>query len=163
MSVVWGALAGGAVGTVLLSTGLRAAQELGWTRMDLPLLLGTAFTDRRRRAAVLGWLAHFAAGIVFSLVYAGIFLAVGHAGWTFGAVLGAVHAAFSGGALVNILLPAVHPRMGTSATDAEETPLLEPPGLLLRNYGRRTQLVNLGLHVVYGAVVGGFAGGLTSI
>ena len=37
--VVWGALAGGAVGTVVLTSGLQLAQELGLTRMDLPLLL----------------------------------------------------------------------------------------------------------------------------
>jgi len=40
VSVVWGALAGGFVGTIVLTTGLRAAQETGRTRMDSPLLLG---------------------------------------------------------------------------------------------------------------------------
>ena len=44
---LWGALAGGAVGTIVLTSGLRVAQELGLTRMDIPLLLGTIFTDRR--------------------------------------------------------------------------------------------------------------------
>jgi len=71
-----------------------------------------------------------------------------------------VHAAFSGGALVTVLLPAVHPRMGTPWTDAEETPVLEPPGFLLVNYGRRTALLTLLGHIVYGAIVGGFAAGL---
>ena len=42
----WGALGGGVIGTVVLTTGLRTAQEVGWTRMDLPLLLGTIFTGR---------------------------------------------------------------------------------------------------------------------
>ena len=37
---LWGALAGGAVGTIVLTSGLRVAQELGVTRMDIPLLLG---------------------------------------------------------------------------------------------------------------------------
>ena len=32
---IWGALAGGLVGTVVLTSGLRFAQELGWTRMDI--------------------------------------------------------------------------------------------------------------------------------
>lgn len=159
MTTVWGALAGGALGTVVLTSGLRAAQELGWTRMDLPLLLGTAFTPDRRRASVLGYAVHFLNGLVFSLMYAAVFLAVGEAGWAFGAGLGLVHAAFAGGALVNILLPAVHPRMGTPATDAEETPILEPPGFLLRNYGERTALVTVALHIVYGAIIGGFAAG----
>ena len=39
---VWGALAGGFIGTLVLTTSLRTANELGWTRIDLPFLLGTA-------------------------------------------------------------------------------------------------------------------------
>jgi hypothetical protein len=154
---LWGALAGGIVGTVVLSTSLRAAQELGWTRMDIPLLLGTVFTANRSRASVVGYALHFVNGVVFALLYYAIFAAVGRAGWAFGAALGLVHGAFAGGALVSILLPAVHPRMGTPWSDAEETPLLEPPGFLLRNYGERTVLGNLIAHVAYGAIVGGFA------
>ena len=43
---VWGALAGGFMGTLVLTTGLRTANELGLTRVDLPFLLGTAVTAR---------------------------------------------------------------------------------------------------------------------
>ena len=53
----------------------------------------------------------------------------------------------------------VHPRMGTPWSDAEETPLLEPPGFLLVNYGRRTAVWTLIGHVAFGAIVGGFAAG----
>jgi hypothetical protein len=159
--IVWGALAGGAVGTVILTSGLRLAQETGLTRMDIPLLLGTVFTEDRSRASVIGYLVHFANGLVFALVYAGIFEATDHAGWVFGLGLGFVHALFSGGVLITLLLPTVHPRMGSLWSDAEETPLLEPPGFMLFNYGRRTALVTLLLHLAYGAIVGGFAGGLT--
>jgi hypothetical protein len=154
---LWGALAGGAVGTILLTSGLRIAQELGWTRMDIPLLLGTVFTDRRGRASVLGYAIHFGNGLLFALAYYAVFRAVGHAGWLFGALLGFVHASLAGGALLTVLLPAIHPRMGTPWSDAEETPLLEAPGFLLRNYGRRTLIWTLAGHVVYGAIVGGFA------
>jgi hypothetical protein len=154
---IWGTLAGGVVGTVVLTSGLRLFQEMGWTRMDIPLLLGTLFTDNRSRASVLGYAIHFANGLLFALAYYGVFRAVGHAGWAFGAALGVVHAAFAGGALVTVLLPAVHPRMGTPWSDAEETPILEPPGFMLINYGRRTMIVTLLAHVAYGAIVGGFA------
>ena len=154
---VWGALAGGAVGTVILTNGLRIAQVAGWTRMDLPLLLGTIFTDNRSRASALGYVVHFVNGLLFALVYYAIFWAVDQAGWGFGAALGLVHAAFAGGALVTVLLPVVHPRMGTPWSDAEETPILEPPGFLLVNYGRRTAIATLLLHIAYGAIVGGFA------
>jgi len=160
MSVVWGALAGGFVGTIVLTTGLRVAQETGRTRMDLPLLLGTAFSANRSRAVVIGYVLHFVNGLLFSLGYAAIFLAVGHEGPAFGAALGLAHGLVSGGPLVNVLLPAMHPRMGTPWTDAEETPLLEPPGFLLTNYGRHTAVVTLVLHVVYGTLVGWFAAGL---
>jgi hypothetical protein len=158
--MVWGALAGGLVGTTVLSTGLRVSQELGWTRMDIPLLLGTVFTANRSRAKALGYAIHFVNGLLFALVYAAVFAAVDQAGWLFGGVLGLVHAAFAGGALVNILLPTVHPRMGTPWTDAEETPLLEQPGFLLRNYGARTAAATVVAHIAYGAIVGGFAAGL---
>jgi hypothetical protein len=157
MVSIWGALAGGVVGTVVLTNGLRIAQALGWTRMDIPLLLGTIFTDNRSRASAIGYAVHFVNGLVFALGYYAIFKAVGHAGWAFGAILGVVHAALSGGVLITVLLPAVHPRMGTLWSDAEETPILEPPGFLLVNYGRRTAIGTLVGHVAYGAIVGGFA------
>jgi hypothetical protein len=154
---VWGALAGGVIGTVVLTSSLRIAQEIGWTRMDIPLLLGTVFSANRSRASVIGYALHFVNGLLFAAVYYAVFRAVGHAGWLFGAALGAVHAAFAGGALVNALLPTIHPRMGTPWSDAEETPLLEPPGFMLMNYGRRTAAATLIAHIAYGAIVGGFA------
>ena len=157
---LWGALAGGLVGTAVLTSGLRAAQEKGWTRMDLPLLLGTAFTSNRNRAQALGFATHFVNGLLFSLLYYAIFRAAGEASWWFGLALGGVHATFAGGALVNVLLPVVHPRMGTPWTDAEETPLLEPPGFMLVNYGPATAGVTFALHLVYGSIVGAFAAGL---
>jgi hypothetical protein len=66
------------------------------------------------------------------------------------------HALFAGTALVNILLPAVHPRMGSGVDAAGSTPLLEPPGFLLLNYGRQTAAATIVAHVAYGAIVDGF-------
>jgi hypothetical protein len=155
-----GALAGGFVGTLVLTTGLRLGQIAGLTRMDIPLLLGTAFTESRSRASAIGYALHFLNGQIFALGYWVIFVAVDQAGWLFGGVLGVVHGAFAGGALVNILLPAVHPRMGTRWADASQTPLLEPPGFMLWNYGRHTALVTMLGHIAYGSIVGGFSAGL---
>jgi hypothetical protein len=157
--IVWGSVAGGLIGTVVVTSGLRISQEMGWTRMDLPLLLGTIFSADRSRASVIGYALHFFNGLVFSLVYAAIFEAVGHAGWDVGLGLGAAHALFAGGGLVTVLLPAVHPRMGTHWTDAEETPILEAPGFMLHNYGRATVLVTVLVHLAYGTIVGAFAAG----
>jgi len=156
---IWGALAGGAIGTIVLTSGVRLAQELGWTRMDIPLLLGTAFADRRSRAMLIGTTIHFVNGLLFAVAYYAVFRAVDQAGWAFGALLGVAHAALAGGVLMTLLLPAVHPRMGTPWSDAEETPLLEAPGFMLLNYGRRTAVWTLLAHVAYGAIVGGFAAG----
>src|ERR671930_368812 len=153
---LWATLAGGLVGTIVLTSSLRLAQELGLTRMDIPLLLGTAFTAHRSRANVIGYFLHFVNGFLFALAYYGVFRAVGHAGWLFGLGLGLVHGLFAGGALINILLPVVHPRMGTAWSDAEETPLLEPPGFMLVNYGPQTGFGSLLGHLLYGAIVGGF-------
>jgi hypothetical protein len=153
---LWEVLAGGFAGTLVLTTALRAASELGFTRMDLPFLLGAAFTPDRSRAKALGYLAHFLLGIAFALVYLALFSALGQAGWWQGALFGTVHAAFVGTIVVNVLLPAIHPRMGTPTTAADSAPLLEPPGFLMLNYGRNTPLVSLVAHVLYGAIIGTF-------
>jgi hypothetical protein len=154
---VSGALAGGFVGTLVLTTALRTANELGLTRVDLPFLLGTALTDDRARAKAVGYLMHLVAGEMFALIYYGIFSAVDASGWALGALLGLLHGIVSATALVNILLPAVHPRMGSTLSAADSHPLLEPPGFLLRNYGRGTPIATLLAHLAYGAIVGGFA------
>jgi hypothetical protein len=152
--VIWGALVGGLLGTVLLTTILRAAGELRLTRMDLPFLLGTAVTPDRVRAKLIGYGLHFVAGLVFALGYWAVFAVTGRSGVILGALLGLVHALFAGTALVNIILPAVHPRMGTGFTAAGSSPLLEPPGFMLVNYGRETLVAMIVAHLIYGAVVG---------
>ncbi len=151
---VWGALAGGFIGTIVLTSALRAASEFQLTRMDIPFLLGTAFFPDRLRAKAAGYLLHFLAGMIFALAYFAVFAAIGEASWWLGALFGLIHAIFAGTALVNVLLPTVHPRMGTTATAADASPLLEPPGFLMLNYGAATPLVTLLAHLAYGAIVG---------
>jgi hypothetical protein len=153
---VWGALAGGFVGTLVLTTMLRGASELRLTRIDLPFLLGTALTSDRKRAKALGYIAHFGFGFVFALGYFAIFWAIGRSSWLLGAALGLAHGAFAGTALVNVLLPLVHPRMGNTMSASDSVARLEPPGFMMMNYGRRTPVVVLVAHVAYGAIVGGF-------
>jgi hypothetical protein len=150
------ALAGGFIGTLVLTTALRGASELGLTRMDIPFLLGTAFCRTRTRAKVAGYALHFAAGLAFSLVYLEIFTVIGRSGWVIGALLGLAHAMFAGTALVNIVLPAIHPRMGTTFSAADTAPLVEPPGFMLHNYGLATPVVTVLAHMAYGAIIGGF-------
>lgn len=154
MSAITSSLAGGFIGTLVLTTVARASGEFGLTRMDLPLLLGTAVTENRRRAKAIGYVFHFLIGLVFALLYGLFFAVIGWSSWWLGAALGVLHALFVGTVLANVLLPAIHPRIGTPETAANEIALLEPPGFLLLNYGRNTFLVTLAAHVAYGAILG---------
>lgn len=152
----WSAFAGGVAATLVLTTITRAASELGWTRMDLPFLLGTAVSDDRRRARAIGYAIHFLIGILFGLGYGWMFASLGTSSWWLGALFGVLHAVFTSTILVSVLLPAVHPRMATNESSVRDVTLLEPPGFLMLNYGRNTFVVTLAAHVAFGAIVGAF-------
>jgi hypothetical protein len=153
---VWPVLAGGFAGTLVLTTVLRTASEFNLTRVDLPFLLGTAVTADRTRAKAVGYVAHFLMGQVFALGYYGLFLALGRHDWWLGAAFGAGQWMFAGTVLINVLLPLVHPRMGTPTSDFSTVALLEPPGFMARNYGLRTPAVSLAAHVAYGTIIATF-------
>lgn len=153
---VWSALAGGFAGTLVLTTVLRTASELHLTRMDLPFLLGTALIADRGRAKAIGYLAHFVMGQLFALVYYGLFLALGRHDWWLGSLFGLGHGLFAGTVLINVLLPLVHPRMGTPYSDAGSVALLEPPGFMARNYGLQTPVVSVAAHIAYGTIIAVF-------
>jgi hypothetical protein len=153
---VWSAVVGGLVGTLVLTTILRASTELRLTRIDLPFLLGTAVTSSRRLAKALGYLAHFVFGASFALGYYLVFLVLDTSGVLLGGLLGIIHGLFAGTALVNILLPVVHPRMGSELSSSRTSPRLEAPGFMMLNYGRAAPAVSLVAHASYGAIVGAF-------
>ena len=67
MTLLWSELAGGFAGTLVLTTMVRAASELGITRMDLAFLLGTTVTENRRKAKAIGYVFHFLLGLGFAL------------------------------------------------------------------------------------------------
>jgi len=151
------ALAGGFLGTLVMVIITRAATEMGLTRMDLPFLLGTIVTEDRRRAKAIGYAFHLMFGLIFALLYWAFFAIIGRASWWIGGLAGALQALFISTVLVNELLPVIHPRMATFDTAANQFALIEPPGFLMRNYGRNTFLVTLAAHVAYGAIVGALA------
>jgi hypothetical protein len=154
MNFAGSVLVAGAVATTVLTTVIRAGSELGLTRMDLAFVLGTAFTENRTRAKAIGYACHFAIGLLIAFGYAAVFVVVGRSTWWLGAIGGAIHALFVSTVLVNVLLPVVHPRMGTPDTAANQVALLEAPGFLMLNYGRNTFLLNFVAHLAYGAIVG---------
>lgn len=148
------ALAGGFVGALAMVIITRAATEMGLTRMDLPFLLGTVVSEDRRKAKAIGYLFHLLFGMLFAVVYWAFFEIIGRSAWWMGALAGAFQALFISTILVNELLPVIHPRMATFDTAANQFALIEPPGFLMRNYGRNTFLVTLAAHMAYGAIVG---------
>src|SRR5438045_2860574 len=145
----------GFVATVVLTAILAGSQGIGFTRMNLPYLLGTMFTPDRDRAKLLGVLVHFANGWIFSLVYVAAFHSVGRATWWFGALIGLVHASFVL-AVGMPALPGLHPRMANEQQGPTVVRQLEPPGFLALHYGARTPLSVLAAHAIFGAILGEF-------
>lgn len=148
--LLWGLFATGVL--TLVMTG---AQQLGWSRMSLPFMIGTMFTDRRGPAIVAGSVAHLLFGLAFASLYALVFESWGEGSWLRGLLLGLYHGLFI---LVVVLhyLPNVHPRMASKHHGPTPTRELEPPGALGLHYGRRTPLIALAAHLAYGAILGAF-------
>lgn len=145
----------GFVGTVVLTSTMALAQMAGWSRMDMPLMLGTVVTGKPEQARALGLVIHMVNGQVFALLYASAFAAIGYARWWVGLGFGLVHGL---AALIVIVpfLPAVHPRMASERSGPALTASLEPPGLLALNYGKQTPIVTLVAHALYGLILGAF-------
>lgn len=148
--LVWGFAA-----TVVLTGTIILAQSLGFTRIDIPFIIGTMFTPNRDRARILGLGIHMINGWLFAGVYALFFEAVRKSAWWFGALIGAVQGVFIVAAVLP-LLPGIHPRMVSDFRGPEPTRLLEPPGFLAMNYGRNTPLVTIIAHGLYGLILGAF-------
>jgi uncharacterized membrane protein YagU involved in acid resistance len=154
--VNWGSLAIWGFGaTVILTTIMAGSQGVGLTRMNIPFMLGTMFTPDRDRAKLLGVVVHLLNGWGLAVIYAAAFEGQGAATWWLGALIGLVHGLF---VLVVVMpvLPSLHPRMASEQRGPTPTRLLEPPGFLALNYGRRTPLSVLLAHLVYGGVLGMF-------
>ncbi len=143
----------GLVATSVLTAAMIAAQLAGWTRLDLPLVLGSLVTADPDRARIAGFFIHLLIGQGFALGYATTFFLLHQATWWLGAVLGILHAAVSLGVLLP-LLPGVHPRMASRRAGPASTAVLEPPGLFALNYGVQTPAVAVAAHLLYGIVLG---------
>lgn len=143
----------GLLATAALTALMVGAQMAGWTRLDLPLVLGTLFVADPDRARVVGFLAHVANGQLFALGYTAAFAVLGWSSWWAGGLLGAVHGLLAVSVIVP-LLPGVHPRMASERAGLWSGPALEPPGLLVLNYGGQTPVVAVLAHVAYGIALG---------
>lgn len=145
----------GFVATVVLTTVMAGAQGLGLSRMSVPFMVGTMFTPDRDRAKIVGFGVHLMNGWLFAVIYAVAFESWGRATWWLGSGIGLIHALAVLVAFMP-LLPGMHPRMASEHQGPDPTRALEPPGFLALNYGRRTPLIALVAHLVYGAILGAF-------
>jgi hypothetical protein len=143
----------GLLATALLTAIMIAAQLVGWTRLDLPLLLGTIVTEDPDRARVAGFFIHLAIGEGFALGYAAGFALLDTATWWLGGLFGLVHVGVALTILVP-LLPGVHPRMASDRAGPASVAVLEPPGLLGLNYGAQTPAVAIIAHLAFGIALG---------
>ncbi len=147
-TVFWGVF-----GSIVFTTILAASQGFGFTRMNIPFLLGTMFTADRDRAKVYGVLLHLVVGSVISLLYLSAFHVSGGTTWWKGLLFGAVQGAFFLTFGVS-LLPALHPRMASEHEGPTVVRQLEPPGFLGLNYGARTPVSIFVSHLVWGLLLG---------
>lgn len=145
----------GFAATLLLTVLLATSRPLGFTRMDLPFLLGTMFTPNRDKAPVIGFGIHLVMGWLFAFIYGAAFESTGLHTWWFGMAIGFVHGAFVLTAGLQALTT-LHPRVANPYQGPTPTRQLEPPGFLALNYGRGTPMVTLLAHLVYGGVLGLF-------
>jgi uncharacterized membrane protein YagU involved in acid resistance len=145
----------GFVATIVLTTLMAGSQGLGFTRMNIPYMLGTIFTPSRDRAKLIGFFLHLINGWFFSLIYVAAFHLWGGATWWRGALTGFIHAGFVLTAGMR-LLPGLHPRMASELQGPTLMRQLEPPGFLALNYGFQTPISVIIAHLAFGIIFGAF-------
>ena len=145
----------GFVATALLTSALAICQRLGFTRMSMPFMLGTAMTPNRDRALLLGFGVHMVNGWLFACIYAFGFERLQQTSWWLGVLMGLLQGLFVL-TVVMPLMPSLHPRMVSEFVGPTPNRRLQPPGFMGLNYGPRTPLVGLGAHALFGAILGTF-------
>lgn len=148
--VIWGLVA-----TLVLTIIMDLAQWMGFSRMSMPFMLGSAVTGNRHRAHIYGFALHLVLGWVFTWFYALVFESLSVAtGWA-GGILGVGHGLFM---LITVmpLVEHIHPRMATEHSGPTPTRMLEPPGFMGLHYGLHTPLTTMLAHVLFGVIIGAF-------
>ena len=142
MNIV-GAIVAGVAGTAVLSMVMALGPRMGMPRMAIWEMLGSMFDKQGNNA--LGWVLHFMMGIVFAIIYAGLWTAgIGGVNLLGGVIFGAVHFLIVG--VMMGAMPVMHAGIKAGAVQA--------PGVLMLGSGGLMGLMG-GLigHVLYGLVV----------
>ena len=145
----------GFVATIVLTGVMSGSHRFGLTRMSIPYMLGTMFTADRDRAKIVGFGLHLLNGWAFASIYAAAFRSWRRSSWWLGAAIGLVHSLFVLATGMR-LWPSIHPRMANEQQGPTPTRQLQPPGFMARNYGRRTPVVVILAHLIYGSILGAF-------
>lgn len=133
----------GVIGAAIMTIVIQVARLMGMPA-NMSLWLGSLVTGELGAATwVLGFAMHLAIGGLFGLCYAIIFESVGRATTGAGAAIGLAHAMFSG--IMLGALPWMHPLMPQ---------VIAPPGMFMAALGALAVLAFIGLHVMFGAIVG---------
>lgn len=141
------AINAGLLGAAAMTVLMLILRSLGWTPINLEMMLGSMVTSTIGLAAwMLGLYMHLVAGAVFGVLYAEIMEHLGRAGWAVGLGIGGLHALLAG--LILPLLGAIHPLVQTGT--------LAPPGLLGSGMGAGGGILFILLHLMFGAIVGAF-------
>ncbi|MGA7394812.1 MAG: DUF6789 family protein [Terrimicrobiaceae bacterium] len=129
-------LIGGIVGTVAMSAFLLLPRWLGIGKIDVIPAVGALITGKTENAFSIGYIVHFASGIVFAYIYWGLLLLMKMplVWWAF-AMAGCIHG------IVVMLLVCI--------TVMEHHPIAR-----YHERGPMTGLAQLIAHIVYGVVVG---------
>ena len=143
----------GIVATLGMIAVMFTSQNLGWSRLNMPLLLGTFFTEDRNAANTLGFFLYLLFGWLIAFLYYLLFAMMGVAGWWHGTLVGLAHGVLVLTAILP-LLAYMHPRVASEYDGPSTMRRLEPPGFLALHYGRNTPLVTLVAHVAYGTILG---------
>lgn len=89
-----GIVVAGLVGTAIITMLMYAGPVMGMPRMDIAQLLGSMALPPGSSAFALGMMVHFVMGVVFVVIYAAIWNAIGiNVTWWSGLIFGAVHTA----------------------------------------------------------------------
>jgi hypothetical protein len=143
----WGnAIGAGILGAVVMTAILLVVRALGATPMNLEMMLGTLFTASPGLGSwFLGLAIHLTAGALFGIVYAAIMETARRRGPGVGAAIAVPHTILSG-----LLLPVVgsmHPLVQAGR--------MVNPGPFAAEAGPLAVVLFIGLHLVFGSVVGG--------
>ncbi len=141
-----------AIGTGFIATAVNSLllyllpQMMGMPPVDMGKLLGTMVAPQGGAGALwMGWIWHFANGIVFTLIYAGVLLwqrqqSTWLTGLWFGVVLWIV-----AGIMMPIMLD-MHPLVRSG--------MMKNPGLFMVGMGMMGLMLSLVTHLVYGVIAG---------